>query len=113
MVNYFLVATALLAIAYVSAINGKHYSIAAVLALSGMALTTATFLVGLRQRGVAYSAGQVLIELQGRVDRRLKTESIRPARAQPADRLGQIAVPVMFGLVLVLEVSALLYAVFH
>ncbi len=52
-INYFLVAIAVLATAYVSAINGKHYAIGAAIALSGAALTAVTFMVGYRQRRMA------------------------------------------------------------
>jgi hypothetical protein len=37
-INYFIVASAIVATAYVSAINGKQYAIAAVIALSETAL---------------------------------------------------------------------------
>lgn len=59
-VNYYIVATAVVATAYVAAINGKHYLIAAVLAVSEMALTTVTFLIWLRQREVAFPSAVAL-----------------------------------------------------
>jgi hypothetical protein len=46
-INYFLVASAVLATAYVSAINGKHYPIAAVIALSETALAAVTYTIGI------------------------------------------------------------------
>ena len=58
--NYYIVATAVVATAYVAAINGKHYLIAAVLALSEMTLTTVTLLIGLRQRAAAHPSGLML-----------------------------------------------------
>ena len=63
-VNYFLVAIAVLATAYVSALNGKHYAIAAVIALSGAALTGLTFMTGYRQRRTAAAGELALAELQ-------------------------------------------------
>jgi hypothetical protein len=48
-INYFLVASAVLATAYVSAINGKHYPIAAVIALSETAIAAATYIIGSRE----------------------------------------------------------------
>lgn len=112
-VNYFLVATALLATAYVSAINGKHYPIAAVLALTGIALTMVTFVIGMRQREMARPAGREIAELHGRVVQKLKIESVNEARAEPITRLGPISDMIAFGLVFVLYVCGLLYAVIH
>jgi hypothetical protein len=65
-VNYYIVATAVVANAYVSAINGKHYLIAAAVALAEMALTMVTFLMWLRQREANYPSALALRELQGR-----------------------------------------------
>jgi DAD family len=112
-VNYFLVATALLATAYVSAINGKHYPIAAVLALTGIALTMVTFVIGMRQREMARPASREIAELHGRVVQKLKIESAHEARAEPITRLGPIPDMIAFGLVFVLYVCGLLYAVIH
>jgi hypothetical protein len=47
-INYFFVASAVLATAYVSAINGKHYPLAAVVALAGTGLTAITSLIVVR-----------------------------------------------------------------
>ena len=112
-VNYFFVAGAVLATAYVSAINGKHYAIAAVLALAGIALTTMTFFIGLLVRQSSYPAGPVLEELRQRVVDRLKIESIREIRVPPAIRLARLATPVAVVLALLINVAALLYAVIH
>ena len=111
LVNYFLVAIAVLATAYIGAINGKHYAIAAVLALVGLAITTVVLIQGLRQREMAYPPNVMVRELYGRVSRRLKIESIPVSRAQPGNRLGPIAVPTLFALAFVLDIGALMYAV--
>jgi hypothetical protein len=110
-VNYFLVATAILATAYVSAINGKHCPIAAVLAVTGIALTTVTFVVATRQREVAYPESRMMAELDGRIIQKLKIASVHETRAEPITRLGPIPDMIAFGLVFVLYVAALLYAV--
>ena len=49
-INYFLVASAVLATAYVSALDGKRYAVPAVIALAGAALTGLAFILGRRQR---------------------------------------------------------------
>jgi hypothetical protein len=66
MLNYFFVASAVLATAYVSAIDGKHYHVAAAVALAGMGLTAVTCLIAFRQGFQVVLAGAVLAELQGR-----------------------------------------------
>ena len=67
MINYFLVASAVLATAYVSAINGKQYPLATIVALAGIGLTAVASLIELRQSLQASEAGPVLGELQRRV----------------------------------------------
>jgi hypothetical protein len=76
-INYFVVAGAVLATAYVSAISGKHYAIAVAVSLSGTALTALAFLIGLRQRHYAAEVEPALAELQGRVADRLNINSFR------------------------------------
>jgi hypothetical protein len=78
-VNYALVAGAILATAYVGAINGKHYPLAALVAVAGTGVTTITALLfptgrghhkqlrvlRNRFRGRGYRAGQVLRSAAG------------------------------------------------
>jgi hypothetical protein len=109
-VNYYIVATAVVATAYVSAINGKHHLLAAALALSEMVLTTVTFLMWLRQRQAAYPSALALRELQGRVDTKLTMESVRVARTQPRTGPTRLIAPVTLGLALAGGLSALIYA---
>lgn len=49
-INYFVVAGAVLITAYAGALNGKHYGIAVVVALSGMALAIFAFITVRQQR---------------------------------------------------------------
>jgi hypothetical protein len=76
-VNYYLVAAAILANAYVSAFNAKLYTVAAVIGLSGLALTMVTFAVGFRQRRLAHFSEFALIELQDRLADRLGISALR------------------------------------
>jgi hypothetical protein len=111
-INYFVVAGAVLATAYVSAITGKHYAIAVVVSLSGTALAVLAFLIGRRQRLYAAQAEPALLELQGRIAERLSIDSFRilpPSRGMYA--LG--AVRIAFGLATLLSLGGALYALVH
>lgn len=120
-VNYFIVAGAVLATAYVSAINGKHYAIAAVLALSAMALTTITLIIAGHYTQSAHPAALVLAEVRQRIFERLEIQSVpetrappgNETRAPPGNTLTRLAGPLAFGLAFLLDVAALLYAVIH
>jgi hypothetical protein len=111
-VNYFLVASAVLATAYVSAINGKHYSIAAVIALSETALAAATYAIGRRQNQMAAPARLALGELRARIADRL-TISTFLMSGPPRTFAYRFSTRIAFGLVVLLSVGAALYAVVH
>jgi hypothetical protein len=62
--NYYLVSTAVLLTAYTSAINGKHYGLAAALAVVGLALTAGSCAVGVHEVTAAGLAELALGKLQ-------------------------------------------------
>lgn len=97
-VNYFLVAAAVLASAYVSAINGKHYGIAVVIALSGTVLTAVTFATGLHQRQLAGRIQPVLAALQDRIADELGIDLIRYSQSQPRNVPRYAPAEIAFGL---------------
>jgi hypothetical protein len=112
-VNYALVAGAILATAYVSAINGKHYPLAAVIAVAGTGVTTITSLMVFRQTLEVDAAEPVLARLQARVVGTslagvTGTEqwTLRTAR-------GRISGIIALGVALMVDIAALLYAVIH
>jgi hypothetical protein len=110
-VNYFLVAAAVLATAYVGALNGKHYAIAAVLAAIGLALTLATLIIGQWQRAAANSAFLMVQELYGRVSERLKVQPLGATRSRVEYRLRPAVVTAgLFSLILAIDIGALVYA---
>lgn len=115
MINYFLVASAVLATAYVSAINGKQYPLAAVVALVGMGLTAVASLIELRQSLQVSLAGPVLGELQRRVANRLNFDLGTSRNLTWTGRMALSIVPVAIalGLALLVNISALLYALIH
>lgn len=74
MINYFLISSTVLGTAYVSAVSGKHYAPAAVVALAGIGLSAIAFLMELRQIVAVLAVVPVLGELQHRVAGRLKAD---------------------------------------
>jgi hypothetical protein len=111
--NYYLVATAILFTAYASAINGKHYGIAAALAAAGLGFTALTAAVQLSQASDAAQAEPGLTELQHRIAGRLRVEPIRTATFQPGMTPRRVASAVTFGLTVLLQIGGLLYALIH
>jgi hypothetical protein len=111
LINYTVVAGAVLATAYVSAINGKHYPLATVVAVAATGLTLVTSLMVFRQTLQADSAEPVLAELQERVvGTRLAGTT---GTGHWIVRVARSAVPGMIalGVSLLVDIAALLYAV--
>ena len=110
-VNYAMVGGAILATAYVGAINGKHYPLAALVAVAGTGLTAITALLVIRQNHQTDSAEPVLARLQARVVGTSLTRMTGTghwiARAAQSDIPGIIAL----GVSLLADTGALLYAV--
>jgi hypothetical protein len=111
LLNYYLVATAILITAYTSAINGRHYGIAAVLTLAGLGITALTAAGELYEVNAAALAEPALTELQNRIADRLNIDHIRMATSQARLRQRRaVAVVITFGLATLLNISALAYA---
>jgi hypothetical protein len=111
--NYYLVATAIILTAYTSAINGKHYGVAAALALAGLGLTALALTAALHETNAASLAVPALTELQDRIADRLSVNSIRMAKFQAGIQQRHAAVAITFGFATLLNISALLYALIH
>ena len=82
-INYYIVATAIVVTAYASAITGKHNGFAAALAIAGLGLTAILAVTGLYQVNTAGLAEPALAEMQERVGGRLRTDSMRIAGLLP------------------------------
>src|SRR5262249_19731156 len=108
MVNYYLLASAILGTAYTSAISTKNYGLAAALAVVETGLVALTSMVWFREANAAASAEPALIELQERMARRLKMDSMRIARSQPGILRYRTMAASAFGLSALLSVSGLL-----
>ena len=111
--NYFLVAIAVLATAYVSALNAKLYAVAAVIALSGAALTAVCYGVGNDQRRFAHTGMSALRELQDRVADQLGVEAIRMGRARPIWRVRPLFSHGAFVLAAAVSIGSAVYALIH
>ena len=112
LINYYIVATAIVVTAYASAINGKHYPFAAALAIAGLGLTAILAGNGLYQINTAALAEPALTEMQERIGNKLRTRSMHIAgrREIQQRRNGTI---IMFGVATAFYAGALLYAAIH
>ena len=108
--NYYLVATAILITAYTAAINGEHYSIAAVLAVAGLGLTAVAFAAAVHEVEGAGVAIQALVKLEDKVAAGLGIDEIRMAGEKVGRVERRTAVVLTFGLAALVDISALVYA---
>jgi hypothetical protein len=112
-VNYALVGGAILATAYVGAINGKHYPTGALVAVAGTGVTAITALLVTRQNLQTDAAEPVLARLQDRVVGTSLARTTAPEHW--IERAFRSGVPGMtaHGVALLVDIGALLYAVIH
>jgi hypothetical protein len=110
-VNFYVLATAVLFNAYTSAINGKHYGVAAAVAAAGLGLTAIASASGFHEADAASLAEPALAELQGRVAGKLKISSVRMVSPEGRKRQRRAGIIMWIGLAALLNISALLYAV--
>jgi len=116
LLNFYVVAIAILLTAYTSASNGKHYGIAAALAIAGLGMTALTAAAVLVEGNSAARSTPGLTELQNRMAGRLRIKPIHAATVQSerTRRRGRVAaVAVTLGLAALLDIGALLYALIH
>jgi hypothetical protein len=114
-VNYYLIAAAVLANAYVSAFNARLYAVAAVIALTGLALIVVTSVMSSRQRQLAKHSERALIELQDRVADRLGIDAFRIQRdtSKESRFRGAPFAHVAIGIAALLSAAAVAYALVH
>ena len=110
MINFYLVAAAITFSAYTSAINGKDYSVAAAIAIAGLAFAAIASLAVLHAINAGARAEPALAELQDRIAARLGLDAIRMTRSETPIQLRRAAIIVTFGLAALINISALLYA---
>lgn len=111
-VNFFLLALAVLIATYVSAINAKNYALAVVIGFSGTALTGATFAIGSHQRHRAGDGTRALAELQDRIADRLELDSFRMVH-MGMRRRNIVWGRYVFAVGTLLGVASVVYAVIH
>jgi hypothetical protein len=110
-INFYLVAAAITFSAYTSAINEKHYGLAAAVAIAGLGLIFIASMATLYVVNGAALSEPALAELQDRVADKLNIDSIRIARSQVRMGLRRVGLAITFGFATLLNISALLYAV--
>ena len=112
-INYYLVANAILWTAYVGAINGKHYGLAVAVTLAGLGLTALATAFALVIGSAADLARPALVKLQDRIADKLEINEIRMATFERIKTRRSGAIIIMFGGATLLNISALIYALIH
>jgi hypothetical protein len=109
-INYFVVAAAVLVTAYAGALDGKHYGIAFVVALTGMVLAVLAFSVARQQRRGAGEVEPAIGELEGRIASKLRVDSLRIYGPEAGGQRAGVETTVVFALVVLLSVGSAIYA---
>jgi hypothetical protein len=110
-INYYLIATAILITAYTSAITGKppHYWFATAIAGAGLVLTGLGFAAAHHQTGQAKLAEPALTELRRRIAKGLNLDSLIQPGAQRT-QAGPAVTATALGLAIALNLGALIFA---
>ena len=106
--NYYLVAGTILAAAYASVFNAKHYGPAAIFSIAGMGLTALAFTVALDQRRTIEQAEPAIIELEDQVASKLDIGSVRIVKPERGSGIIKIGLPAA-GLAALVNIGALPY----
>ena len=115
--NFYLLASAVMSAAYVSALNGRFHAVASIIALAGVAVSGATYLVGRRQRDFAQLAEVPIKEIQAKLAAELNIDSLRMVeQADKHRRLWwhspSVMANVIFPLAATISAAAAIYAWF-
>lgn len=116
-VNFFLLAAAVMSAAYVSALNGRHYGVAGAIALVAGAVSSVAYLVSTLQADMAWLGLAPIDDIEDRLAGALDIDSLRlvkrhqDTRRLPANRARATAVRIIFpSIASALSVAAAVYA---
>ena len=114
--NFFLLASAIMVAAYVSALSSHLYVVASAIGLIGAIVSSATFIVGKRQHDVANLGAAPIAELQSRLASTLNIDSLRMVERHPSSRSlpigGRAVAYLLFPITLIASAAAAAYALF-
>jgi hypothetical protein len=110
LVNFYIVATALLVTAYANSINKKQYGFAVALAVVGLAITAIASASALNQATAGGKAQDALRDMEDRIAGRLGADSLRIVKHQGGIRYTPAAAGITVVLAALLFAAALIYA---
>jgi hypothetical protein len=110
LVNFYIVATALLVTAYANSINKKQYGFAVALAVAGLVITAIASASALNQATAGGKAELPLDQMQDRIADRLRVGSFRMVERQGGIRYKPAVAGILVVLAAGLSIAAPIYA---
>jgi hypothetical protein len=110
LLDYYLVAIAILFAAYTSAINGKHYGLAVALTVAALLLTALTTAGGLAVVNDVSRAQPALDQLQKRIADKLDIKDVNMAKFQKGKTWSRTTAVITVGAATLVWISGLVYA---
>jgi hypothetical protein len=115
LLNFYLLAIAVITTAYVSALNARDYAVSIAIALIGAAVTASAYLAGIRQDNVARMALAPIQEVENRIADVLDIESLQIAKQyritrKPSSYATRASAHFVFPAAILICIAAAVYA---